>query len=139
MAQGARIGSVVMFVSDLHRSVSFYTDLLALEVADRSTTAALLRSAEGSQLILRSMGGNAARALGSIGVQYVVWTAASEQDLERCERVLRTRSAHVQTRTTSDRNSAVEGRDPDGVEVVITYPGPDRAPLHELPVRIYGW
>jgi catechol 2,3-dioxygenase-like lactoylglutathione lyase family enzyme len=139
MAQGARIGSVVMFVSDLHRSVSFYTDLLALEVADRSTTAALLRSAEGSQLILRSMGGNAARALGSIGVQYVVWTAASEQDLERCEQVLRTRSAHVQTRTTSDRNSAVEGRDPDGVEVVITYPGPDRAPLHELPVRIYGW
>jgi catechol 2,3-dioxygenase-like lactoylglutathione lyase family enzyme len=139
MAQGARIGSVVMFVSDLDRSVSFYTDLLALAVADRSATAALLRSAEGSQLILRSMGGNAARALGSIGVQYVVWTASSDQDLRRCEQVLRTRSAHIQTRSADERISAVEGRDPDGVEVVVTYPGPDLAPLHELPVQIYGW
>jgi catechol 2,3-dioxygenase-like lactoylglutathione lyase family enzyme len=139
MAQGPRIGSAVMFVSDLDRSVSFYTELLALAVADRSATAALLRSAEGSQLILRSMGGNAARALGGIGVQYVVWTASSEQDLQRCEQVLRARSAHIETRTAGGQNAAVEGRDPDGVEVVVTYPGPDLAPLHELPVRIYGW
>ena len=47
MAHGARLGSVVMFVQDLDRSVSFYADVLALEVADRSPTAALLISAEG--------------------------------------------------------------------------------------------
>jgi catechol 2,3-dioxygenase-like lactoylglutathione lyase family enzyme len=138
MTHGPRLGSVVTFVSDLDRSVRFYTELLGLEVADRSSTAALLHSAEGSQLILRAMGGNAAHALGSIGVQYAVWTAAGEEDLHRSEQVLKDRGAYTQTRTGAGA-AAVEGRDPDGVVVVITYPGPDRAPLHELPVRIYGW
>ena len=72
MAHGARLDSVVMFVHDLDRSVSFYSDVLNLHVADRSAT-------------------------------------------------------------------AVEGRDPDDIVVMITYPGPDQAPLHELPVRICGW
>src|ERR1022692_1723444 len=77
MAQGARIDSVVMFVRELdrsvsfyldvlalevqveahrpvqlpYRSVSFYLDVLALEVADRSPTAALLAGPGGTQLI----------------------------------------------------------------------------------------
>src|SRR5690348_13583606 len=42
MAQGARLGSVVIFVRALDRSVEFYTDVLALETTDRSPTAALL-------------------------------------------------------------------------------------------------
>jgi catechol 2,3-dioxygenase-like lactoylglutathione lyase family enzyme len=138
MAQGARLGSVVMFVQDLDRSVSFYTDLLALEVADRSPTAALLVSATGSQLILRAMGSNAAHALGSVGVQYVTWTADGKEDLDRAEGVLRRHAAHRQTRSSGEI-SVVEGRDPDDIVVMITYPGPDQVPLHELPVRIYGW
>jgi catechol 2,3-dioxygenase-like lactoylglutathione lyase family enzyme len=64
-----------MFVPDLDRSVSFYLEVLGREVADRSPTAALLISAEGSQLVLRSMGRNAPHALGSIGARYVIWTA----------------------------------------------------------------
>ena len=32
-----------------------------------------------------------------------------------------------------------EGRDPDGIVVMICYPGPDQRPLRELPARIYGW
>ena len=138
MAQGARIDSAVMFVRDLDRSVSFYADVLALEVADRSSTAALLASADGTQLILRAMGSNAEHALGGIGVQYVVWTAIGKDDLERCERALKQRSAHRDTRT-SEQATAVEGRDPDDIVVMIIYPGPDQAPLHELPTRIYGW
>jgi catechol 2,3-dioxygenase-like lactoylglutathione lyase family enzyme len=138
MAHGARLGSVVMFVQDLDRSVSFYTDVLVLEVADRSPTAALLVSAERSQLILRAMGSNAPHPLGSVGVQYVIWTASGQEDLDRAEGVLRGRSAHRQTRN-SDGVTAVEGRDPDDIVVMIVYPGPDQVPLHELPVRIYGW
>ena len=88
MAQGARLGSVVMFVHDLGRSVDFYADVLRLEVADSSPTAALLTSAAGTQLILRAMGSGAAHALGTVGVQYVVWTAAGQDDLNRCERAL---------------------------------------------------
>jgi catechol 2,3-dioxygenase-like lactoylglutathione lyase family enzyme len=138
MAHGARLGSAVMFVRNLDRSVSFYTEVLALAVADRSPTAALLVSGGGAQLILRSMGGGAVHALGGVGVQYVVWTAADEADLDRCERVLKKLSAYRETRTGGPA-AAVEGRDPDDIVVLVIYPGPDRLPLHELPVRIYGW
>jgi catechol 2,3-dioxygenase-like lactoylglutathione lyase family enzyme len=138
MADVARIGSVVMFVQELDRSVAFYQELLGLEIADRSPTAALLISAGGSELILRAMGSNAVHALGGVGVQYVTWTAAGQEDLERCERVLKQRQAHRDTRS-SEGTTAVEGRDPDDIVVMITYPGPDQVPGHRLPVRIYGW
>ncbi|HEX4655763.1 MAG TPA: VOC family protein [Streptosporangiaceae bacterium] len=137
MAQGTRIGSVVMFVQDLDRSVGFYEELLAMKVADRSVTAALLTSVDGTQLILRAMGGGV-HSLGGVGVQYVIWTAPSREDLDRCERVLKQRSAHLDTRA-SGRTTAVEGRDPDNITVQIIYPGPEEEPLHQLPVRIYGW
>jgi catechol 2,3-dioxygenase-like lactoylglutathione lyase family enzyme len=103
MARGARLGTVVMFVPDLDRSVSFYLEVLGLEVTDRSPTAALLISAEGSQLVLRSMGSNAPHALGSIGVQYVIWIADGKEDLDRAEGVLRGRSVHRQTRSSGGR------------------------------------
>jgi catechol-2,3-dioxygenase len=125
-------------VHDLNRSVNFYSDVLKLHVADRSATAALLIGAKRSQLILRAMGSAASHALGSVGVQYVIWTADDADDLARCEQVLKDRSAWRDTRTTQ-HVTAVEGRDPDDIVVMITYPGPDEAPLHELPVRIYGW
>jgi catechol 2,3-dioxygenase-like lactoylglutathione lyase family enzyme len=138
MAQGARLGTVVMFVRDLHKSVAFYTDILGLRVADRSPTAALLSNAAGTTLVLRAMGHAADRALGAVGVQYVVWTAAGKVDLERCERLLRERGAHRETRDHGEV-VVVEGRDPDDIVLVVTYPGPDEVPLHKLPPRIYGW
>jgi catechol 2,3-dioxygenase-like lactoylglutathione lyase family enzyme len=138
MAKGTRIGSAVMFVQRLDRSVSFYRELLAMQVVDDSPTAALLVSPAGTQLILRAMGSNAAHALGGVGVQYVTWTADGKEDFERCERVLKAHSAHRDTRS-SGGVMAVEGRDPDDTVVMITYPGPDEVPVHKLPVRIYGW
>jgi catechol 2,3-dioxygenase-like lactoylglutathione lyase family enzyme len=138
MAQGARLGTVVMFVRDLDRSVDFYTDVLELGVADRSPTAALLSNDVGTQLVLRAMGQGAQRALGAVGVQYVAWTAAGKDCLGRCEQALRKRGAHRETRSDGEV-TLVEGRDPDDILVVVTYPGPDEVPLHHLPPRIYGW
>ena len=54
------------------------------------------------------------------------------------EHALKKRSAHVETRSSGPVH-AVEGRDPDGVVVMVTHPGPDEEPLHKLPSRIYGW
>jgi catechol-2,3-dioxygenase len=138
MAEGARLGSVVMFVQDLDRSVNFYADLLVLQVADRNSTAALLNNADGATMILRAMGHHSPHPLGSVGVQYVVWAAAGEEDLARAERVLVARGAHRETRS-HDGVSLVEGRDPDDIPVLICYPGPDQRPLRKLPARIYGW
>ena len=125
MAQGARLGSVVMFVHDLDRSVEFYADVLALEATDRSPTAALLNSPAGAGLILRAMGQNAPHPLGSVGVQYIVWTAAGAEDLARCERALAGRGAHRGTRSNGGL-TVVEGRDPNDIVLMVTYPGPDQ-------------
>ncbi len=84
------------------------------------------------------MGANAGHPLGGVGLQYVTWTADGKEDFERCERVLKAHSAHRDTRS-SGGVMAVEGRDPDDTVVMITYPGPDEVPSHELPLRIYGW
>ena len=138
MTPGTRIGSAVMFVQQLPRSVSFYRDVLGLEVSTESPTAALLTSPGGAQLILRAMGASAAHPLGGVGLQYVTWTAAAAEELGRCERMLRERSAYRDTHRMAGM-TAVEGHDPDGLVVMITYPGPDAAPIQELPARIYGW
>jgi hypothetical protein len=73
-----------------------------------------------------------------VGVQYVVWTVAGKDDLDRCERALRDRGAYRETRS-DEGVTVVEGRDPDDLRVVLDYPGPDQAPLHKLPAQIYGW
>jgi catechol 2,3-dioxygenase-like lactoylglutathione lyase family enzyme len=138
MALHARLSAAVMFVRDLDVSVDFYTDVLGLEVTDRAPTAALLVSAGGCQLALRSMGEQAERPLGSVGVQYVVWAAADEGGLKRIEEALKDRSAYRETRT-GHGYTVVEGHDPDDVPVLAAYPGPDEVPLRKLPARIYGW
>jgi hypothetical protein len=132
-----RLASAVMFVQELDRSVRFYRTLLAVEVRIRDHTAALLATPDGFQLYLRSMGSGAHHPLGHVGIQYLIWTAASEEDLRRCEQLL-ARSGRV-TSQTVDGITVVEGRGPDDVPIVVTYPGPDQAPSHEIPPRIYQW
>lgn len=135
---GVQINGVVLFVRDLQRSVSFYRELLGLEVIDASTTAALLTNGDGTHLILRAAGPNAPHPLGAVGVQYVVWMVPSKQDLDRCERFLRQRSAYRET-PTEDKGIGIEGRDPDDVVVMLTYPGAGGTRMRELPTRIYAW
>ncbi len=138
MAEGVRLSAAVVFVRNLEKSVNFYRELLGLDVADRSTTAALLTSADGSQLVLRQFGSNAPHPLGSIGVQYLMWSASSKEDLDRRAEILRRNSAYRETRKDDDV-TVVEGRDPDDVPVMILYGGGDQALPGKLPTRIYAW
>jgi catechol 2,3-dioxygenase-like lactoylglutathione lyase family enzyme len=129
---------VVLFVRDLDLSADFYRELLLMTETVRTATAALLIGAGGAQLYLRVMGSGGEHPLGAIGVQYVIWTADGRADLERCERFLRQRSAHLSSRDT-DGVTMVEGRDPDGLPVVIAHPGPEGSARHEIMARIYAW
>lgn len=138
MTDGARLGSAVMFVQQLDRSVRFYTDVLGLQVTDRTTTAALLASPGGAQLVLRAMGATGAHGLGTVGVQYVIWTAATADALGWAQKELERHSSYAGTRTSGDV-TVVAGRDPDGVMVMIAHPGPDQEPLSDLPAWIYAW
>jgi catechol 2,3-dioxygenase-like lactoylglutathione lyase family enzyme len=132
-----RLSAAVMFVRNLDKSLHFYRELFGLEVADRSTTAVLLESANGWQLVLRAFGENAPHSLGTIGPQYMIWTTASRADLDSCEAVLKRLSAYRETRTSGNA-TVVEGRDPDDLAVMLAHSA-DGQPLHGLPARIYAW
>jgi len=138
MAEGVRLSAAVVFVQNLDKSESFYRELLGLDVIDRSTTAALLAAPDGSQLVLRQFGHNAPHPLGSIGVQYLTWSTATIEDLDRRTEILRRNSAYRETRT-DDGVTMVEGRDPDDLPVMLFYPGDDHPFMRKLPARIYAW
>jgi catechol-2,3-dioxygenase len=138
MAEGVRLSAAILFVQNLDKSENFYRELLGLDVIDRSTTAALLASPDGSHLVLRQFGNNAPHALGTIGVQYLTWAMASKDDLDRRTEILRRNSAYRETRS-DDGVTMVEGRDPDDVPVMLFYAGDDHRFMHKLPARIYAW
>ena len=135
---GLRLASAVMIVTELHRSITFYEELLGWKVTVSADEVALLVGPEGFQLYLRAMGPGTQHPLGFVGIQYLSWTATDEADLQRCEDVLRRQSTRV-TRTAGDGFTIVEGHGPDGVPVLVTYPGPDQVPRHEILQRIYSW
>jgi catechol 2,3-dioxygenase-like lactoylglutathione lyase family enzyme len=137
--RGPKLASVVVFVRDLDRSADFYQELLLMRVTVRTSTAALLVGTDDTQLYLRVMGSGGEHPLGAIGVQYVIWTADSSDDLQRCERLLKERDAHIVSRETGDGVTVVEGRDPDALPLVIAYPGPHGTDRQEIMARIYAW
>ena len=138
MVTGLRLASAVMFVTVLDRSVLFYEELLGWHVAVSDESVALLVGPEAFQLYLRAMGRHTQHPLGFVGIQYLSWTASDEADLRRCEDVLRRESSRV-SRTAGDGFMLIEGQGPDGVPVMVAYPGPDQVPRHEIPRRIYEW
>lgn len=137
--EGPRLASVVVFVRDLDVSVAFYEELLRMTLTARSTTAALLVGAGQVQLYLRAVGLSGEQPLGAVGVQYVIWSAASLTDLHRCDRVLRERSAHTSLSRGADGLAVLEGRDPDGLPLLLAYPGPQYAAREHIMPRIYSW
>jgi catechol 2,3-dioxygenase-like lactoylglutathione lyase family enzyme len=134
----AKLASVVMFVADLDRSVRFYSDILALQTTIRNDTAALLVGPDGSQLYIRAMGDRATHAVSSVGPQYVLWTAESQADLSTCEAILRKWPGRV-TVTDEGGFMLLEGRDPDDIPIIITFPGPDEIARQRIISRIYDW
>jgi catechol-2,3-dioxygenase len=138
VADNVRLSAAVVFVRNLDRSLTFYTEVLGLAVIDRSPTAVLLGEDDGPQLVLRAFGENAAHPLGSLGVQYLIWMTDSRDDLDRRTALLQQRSAFQETHTQGDAVT-VEGRDPDDLVVMIGYRPPGQPAMHGLPARIYAW
>ena len=138
MAENVRLSAAVVFVSNLDRSVTFYTEVLGLAVIDRTSTAALLGEDGGPQLVLRAFGENAAHPLGSLGVQYLIWMTDSRDDLDRRTALLQQRSAYEEAHTSGD-TVMIEGRDPDDLVVMIGYRPAGQPALKALPARVYAW
>lgn len=136
--QGPRPSSVVLFVHQLDESIAFYRELLNLETRIRTDTATLLGRGDGLQVYLRATGAGGARQAGTVGLQYVFWTAVDRDDLDRCEQLLKDRKVLVSA-WESEGFRVVEGRDPSDSPVMISFPGPESVPRHEIMDRIYAW
>lgn len=136
---GPRLAVVVVFVRDLEESAAFYCGLLRLSVITRDSTALVLAGAgRAGAMVLRSIGPRGEHALGAVGVQYSCWAAPDLADLRRCEHYLDERSALVETTTVDDR-TVVEGRDPDGLPVMVMY-SPEGVDLSgDIMRRVYAW
>jgi catechol 2,3-dioxygenase-like lactoylglutathione lyase family enzyme len=112
------IGAVIS-VSDLARSQQFYSALLDLKVRSHTDGALALFANDGAHLVLRSRN-RGVHPSAVLGVQHLIWRAASLDDLARSERVFEAWRAHVATRNEQGL-TAVEGHDPDRVPISVTY------------------
>ena len=131
LVHGVRLAAVVVFVSDLTGSLDFYQPLLRYRLAASEVGSALLTGPDGSELYLHQASDSSARRSEDYGYRYVVWTAGGPDDLDRCTQVLTDHDGYV-SRGTSDGIDTLQGRDPDGLPVLISYPGPDMTPHRHL-------
>ena len=136
MEHPARVTSSVIFVSDLDRSVGFYRDVFACEVAIHDPEAALLLAPGGFQIYLIGHGARTPHASGGIGPQCLIWAVNSADDLHLLEQALRDHGRFTDT-YTSGGVTFVAGRDPDGIRILMAHPGPDKLPRSVVGPHLY--
>lgn len=137
MRHSIGVTSSVVFVSVLDRSVEFYRDVLACSVSILDNDAALLLAPGGFQLYLIARGVRAQHFSGDIGLQYLIWSTDTADDLEHLEQLLRSRGAHTDIHII-DGVTFLGTRDPDGIRVVTAHPSPTGLPRTFLDPRLYA-
>jgi catechol 2,3-dioxygenase-like lactoylglutathione lyase family enzyme len=137
MGHSAKVASSVLYVSELERSVTFYRDLFECEVTLRSAEAALLLTADGFQLYVIERGKHAERHPSGLGHHLLMWATDSAKGLECLKQALQGTGSYVDTHT-SGGVTFVEGRDPDGLRVVIAHPDPAQQPRSIFDSHLYA-
>jgi len=131
----ARIASCLMRVSDLDRSVKFYGDVFHCDVAIYEADAALLLTPDGFEIYLRTHEASRTGGITDIGVEQIIWSAGSEEELRRIEQRMRVHDPDTYSNTLGDM-SFVDGADPDGIRVLITHPTPQQLPREIIDRRL---
>ena len=122
--QLAGLFGVYLQVGDLHRSLSFYRDVLALEVVWNDGALAVLHThrAPADSLVIREIGKAARHTMGEAGVTRVLWRAKDPAELDSVEELLTRQQVPYQRH----RGAEVDGitmHDPDGLEIVLVWLG----------------
>jgi catechol 2,3-dioxygenase len=114
---------VVMNVADLNRSIDFYREVLGFTVLSHEEQLAAM-SAPGSDraqiVVLRELGSSPLAGARHIGLRAFVLDVESADQLERIAGDLDARG-HLVGRRDRSEWTAVVGRDPDGVGVVVAW------------------
>lgn len=133
----AEVSSAVLFVSDVGRAADFYSGLFGCTASLNDAGAALLLTKGGFQIYLIRRGAEEFRATGGIGDRHLLWATDSPEALTLLKRQLEDWDAYVDTHS-SGGVTFVEGRDPDGIRVIIAYPTPTREPRSVVDSRLYN-
>ena len=120
---------VVINVADLNRSIDFYREVLGFTLLSQKEQLAVV-NAPGSDrtqvIVLRALGSSPGAGARHIGLRAFVLEVESADQLERVASDLDSRRLLVSRRDHSEW-TAVVGRDPDGVAVVVAWhPGGGR-------------
>ena len=132
----ATVASSVIFVAELERSVTFYQEVFACTVSVRQGNGALLLAPGGFQIYLVAIGNRKGHPTGGIGEHHLLWSTDSAAALNHFEQLLKDRGCYTYTHT-GGQVTFVEGRDPDGIRVVIAHPSPQQQPRSVLDGRLY--
>ncbi len=114
---------VVMNVADLNRSIDFYREVLGFTLLSREEQLAAVCAPGSDQprvIVLRALGSNRVGGARHIGVRAFILEVESADQLERIASDLDSRRLLVSRRDHSEW-TAVVGRDPDGVAVVVSW------------------
>lgn len=128
MANVTRLNHAVLYVSDVQRSLDFYTKAFGFQVVDRLGDGAVFLRAAGTEnhhdLALMSVGASAARpGPRSVGLYHLAWQVETIEDLaEMTERL----AAMNALGGMSDHgvSKSLYGKDPDGIEFEVMYEVP---------------
>lgn len=135
-----RLQHLVLWVSDVERSVCFYRDLLGFEVKTRFPGAAFLKipgSPDDHHLGLFEQTGIGAPDEGVARMYHAAWEVADITDLVRARRRLIEAGALV---GESDHGVSLSlyAKDPDGLEFEIFWAVPGGTPVRTRPLDLEG-
>ena len=130
---------VYLQVGDLDRSLSFYRDVLALEVKWNDGMLAVLHSRRvpADSLVIREIGKAARQKTGETGVTRVLWRVGDPAELDSAEELL----TRQQVPYHRHRDAEVHGitmHDPDGLEIVLVWLG-EKVPATGPPAWLYWY
>jgi catechol-2,3-dioxygenase len=130
---------VYLQVGDLHRSLSFYCDVLALEVVWKDGALAVLHGhrVPTDSLVIREIGKAARHTMGESGVTRVLWRAGDPAELDSAEELLTRQQVPYQRNRGAEMDSMTV-HDPDGLEVVLLWIG-EKVPATGPPSWLYWY
>ena len=138
-SQLSGIFGVYLQVGDLDRSLSFYRDVLALEVVWNDGALAVLHGhrVPADSLVIREIGNAARHKTGEAGVTRVLWRARGPAGLDSAEELL-TRQQVPYRRHRDAELDGITMRDPDGFEIMLLWLG-EKVPGTGPPAWLYWY
>jgi catechol-2,3-dioxygenase len=137
--QPSGLFGVYLQVGDLHRSLAFYRDVLALEVVWNDGALAVLHThrAPIDSLVIREIGNAARHNRGEAGVTRVLWRVGHPTELDSAEELL-TRQQVPYQRHRDVELDGITMHDPDGLEIVLLWIGA-KVPATGPPAWLYWY